>query len=63
MANPLNISTDLKSMADLPGVKDLPSTVKLKFIKALKAEFADDHETAAKELDGAIAAEDLIKGR
>lgn len=41
----------------MPGVSDLPMTVRAKFIGALKAEDDGDHVKAAAKLDEAVEAE------
>jgi hypothetical protein len=45
----------MQDMAKLDGIKDLRTTVKVKFIKALLAEDKGEHEEAAKLLDEAVA--------
>lgn len=47
----------LSELAKLPGVSDLPMSAKVKFIKALKAESAGDHEEAEQQLAAAVEAE------
>lgn len=49
----------LQQMASLPGIGDLKTAAKVKFIKALMAEEAGDHEAAARFLDEAIKAGSL----
>lgn len=51
----------LTEYAKLPGVADLPMTVKAKFIAALKAEDDGDHAKAAAKLDEAVAEEEKRK--
>lgn len=46
----------LTEVAKLDGVKDLPTTAKGYFAKALKAEAAGDTVEAARLLDAAVAA-------
>lgn len=54
MGTDFNKDTGLSEMSKLPGISDLPSKVKVKFIKALKEEDAGNHTEAAKLLDEAI---------
>lgn len=45
----------------MPGVSDLPMTVRAKFIGALKAEDEGDNVKAAAKLDEAVEAEKVAK--
>lgn len=47
----------LVEVAGLPGVRDLPLTVRGKFAQALQAEVRGDHAVAAAKLNEAVAAE------
>ena len=51
------VKMGLAEMAKLPGIADLKSAVKVKFIKALKAEDAGNHTEAEQFLNEAILAE------
>jgi hypothetical protein len=50
----------LTEISKLPGVLDLPMSVRAKFIGALRAESEGDFEKAAQRLDAAIEAEEKI---
>lgn len=47
----------LAEYSKLPGISDLPMTVRAPFIQALKAEDEGDNAKAAEKLDTAVAAE------
>jgi hypothetical protein len=57
MATDYDARTGLNEMSRLPGISDLPSRVKVKFIKALREEAAGNHMQAQQFLDEAVAAE------
>jgi hypothetical protein len=49
--------TGLSEMSKLPGIADLPSAVKVPFIKSLKAEEVGNHTEAEAQFAKAIEAE------
>jgi len=58
MGSDFDKNTTLGEMAKLPGISDLKSNVKVKFIKALRAEQDNNAADAEKFLAEAVAADE-----
>lgn len=63
MGTDFNKDTGLSEMSKLPGITDLPSAVKVPFIKALKAEENGQHSEAQAFLDTAILKEEELNSQ